>query len=445
MTARAPDQCDPLISTLRRFLQALPTPSRLPCRLLVAVSGGSDSKGLLMALHALIKDNAALPVTLAAATIDHGLRRESAQEAADVAALCAGLGIAHEIRRWEGPKPKTGLSSAARNARYQLLSEAAASLNANIILTGHTADDQAETIAMRQRRKDTETALGLSGMADHVLYSNRIWIYRPLLTCRREMIRDFLTARGVSWVDDPSNSNPDYERARVRQELSQHHFIPLAYPQNRLALSTDAANLIRTQANMPVAGVVLLTNAALNAPAEVLRHALQALVATLGGQTHGPSEPSLRFLMDLATQSNGSRITVGRCLAHRHREGILLVREARGIHPLILAPGKAGVWDGRWWMENSGNAFLRISASQKMAEQDRTESSVLPASITTLGRQSMPQLEQERPEAGWQISEGGKVFRQISPYAQFLPGFDWPLADALAGLFGAKPFFPPYF
>jgi tRNA(Ile)-lysidine synthase len=446
MAAQTPDQCDPLLSTLRSFLQALPTtPSRLPTRLLVAVSGGSDSKGLLIALHALLKDETSLPVTLAAATIDHGLRPESAQEAADVAALCETLGIAHVTKRWEGPKPKTGLSSAARNARYKLLSEAAASLKADIILTGHTADDQAETIAMRQSRNQADTALGLSGMADHMLYDNRIWIYRPLLTCRRQMIRDFLTARRLDWVEDPSNSNPNYERARVRAQLSQHHTTPLPCPQNRLILSKQAANLLSTHAHMPVPGVVLLRDAAFNAPPAVLGHALQALLATLGGQTHGPSEPSLRSLMDLAPQSNGSRITLGRCLGHRHRQGILLVREARGVQPLILAPGQAGLWDGRWWVENSGNAPLRISANPGMQEKTTSQSAVVPASIMALGRQSMPQLEQEADAAGWQISEGGDALRLISPYARFLPGFDWPLASTLARLFGAKPFFPPYF
>lgn len=454
MATQTPSESDLLLETLRRFLQALPTPShlpsRLPPRLLVAVSGGSDSKGLLIALHTLLNAPSPLPFSLCAATIDHGLRSESAQEAADVAALCANLGIAHETRRWEGAKPKTGLSSAARSARYHLLSEAAASLQADIILTGHTADDQAETIAMRQCRNPDGSTLGLSGMADHVLYANRIWIYRPLLTCRRQMIRDFLASRGFDWVDDPSNANLDYERARIRKQLSQQPVGALPSPQDRQHLSEMAASLLRRHAHMPAPGVILLDNAAFAAPKAALNHALQALLATLGGQVHGPSEASLYGLMGLAaqsksTQANGSRITLARCLVHRHRVGILLVREARGLHPLILAPGEAGVWDGRWWVKNNDDRPLRISASKILPEKATTGSAVIPASIAALGRQSMPQLQQEAGEAGWQIRNDGDVFRLISPYAQFLPGFDWPLAEALTALFGAKPFFPPYF
>lgn len=454
MAAQTPSQSDLLLQTLRRFLQALPAPfhlpSRLPPRLLVAVSGGSDSKGLLIALHALLNAPAPLPFSLCAATIDHGLRSESAQEAANVAALCANLGIAHETRRWEGEKPKTGLSSAARSARYHLLSEAATNLQADIILTGHTADDQAETIAMRQCRNPDGSALGLSGMADHVLYANRIWIYRPLLTCRRQMIRDFLASRGFDWVDDPSNNNLDYERARIRKQLSQQSVGALPSPLDRQHLSEAAASLLRRHARALAPGVILLDNAAFAAPKAALNHALQALLATLGGQTHGPSEASLQGLMDLAvpsksTQANGSRITLARCLVHRHRQGILLVREARGLKPLILAPGEAGVWDCRWWVSNQGDRPLRVSENKTMPENTTAESAVVPASITALGRQSMPQLQQEAGELDWKIIDGGDVSRLISPYAQFLPGFDWPLAEALTALFGAKPFFPPYF
>ena len=100
------------IDAANRFLQSL----RKPARLLVAVSGGSDSAGLLIALKqakAAVGDG----VDLVAATIDHRLRRESADEAIRVGALAAGLGIAHVIRAWEDEKPASGVSAAAREAR----------------------------------------------------------------------------------------------------------------------------------------------------------------------------------------------------------------------------------------------------------------------------------------------------------------------------------------
>ncbi|WP_455873763.1 tRNA lysidine(34) synthetase TilS [Rhizobium yanglingense] len=126
-------------------------------------------------------------ISLCAATIDHDLRAESADEARHVAALCKSLGIAHVIHVWRDPKPKTGIMVAAREARYELLADAAAELGANLIVTAHTLDDQRETRAMRGARSDNPS----TGIADAVLFERRVWIARPFLSCLRADIRAF--------------------------------------------------------------------------------------------------------------------------------------------------------------------------------------------------------------------------------------------------------------
>ncbi|TWD54132.1 tRNA(Ile)-lysidine synthase [Agrobacterium vitis] len=427
---------DTLNATLERFLNRIAGPYRL----LVAISGGSDSKGLLIALHQQL--NLHSHITLAAATIDHGLREESATEAQGVASLCAQLGIAHLIRRWDGPKPATGISAAAREARYKLLADAARALGANAIVTGHTLDDQHETIAMRKQRNAAEDAPGLSGMADRVLYRNQIWIYRPLLSCRRQMIRDFLTRQGQSWVDDPSNTNSHYERARMRAHLRKTDDPNLPRQERREELSRQAAKLIEAHVHRPVAGVIAIDQAAWQANSRVLRHALQALVAAVGGQSHGPGEQSLLQLLALFQRPSGARITLGRCLAHRYRQGLLLVREARGYQAITLAPNETAVWDGRWQIHNSFKTELRVTASTQRLMMDGKE---LPASIVALGQQSQPQLYKngDTPTAISHLDADCQPV--ISQYFGFLPGFERPLACALADLFAAKPFFPADF
>ncbi|MFH1793394.1 MAG: tRNA lysidine(34) synthetase TilS [Pseudomonadota bacterium] len=114
---------------------------------LVAVSGGGDSIALLSLLARHLP-----PSRLAAVTIDHALRPGSAAEAEGVGRFCRDLGVRHSISTWEGPKPARGLSAAARDARYRLLTKAARDLGATMLFAGHTEDDQAETVTMRMAR-----------------------------------------------------------------------------------------------------------------------------------------------------------------------------------------------------------------------------------------------------------------------------------------------------
>ena len=134
--------------------------------LVLAVSGGSDSTALLVIAARWaegLEKRRKQPPKLLAVTVDHGLRPESAREAAAVKRLARRLGVPHRTLHWRGEKPKTGLQEAARIARYRLLAEAAARAGYEHILTAHTLDDQAETVLFRLARGSGLT--GLAGMA----------------------------------------------------------------------------------------------------------------------------------------------------------------------------------------------------------------------------------------------------------------------------------------
>lgn len=193
----------------------------------IAVSGGPDSMALLLLAHA------AFPGRIAAATVDHQLRSESAAEAAFVAALCASRGIAHAVLTPD--QPITGnLQSAARTARYALLDCWRQDHGIDWLMTAHHADDQAETLIMRLNRSS-----GITGLAG--IRPCNGTILRPLLGIRRQELADVVTAAGIVAVIDPTNYDRHFDRVRVRQWLGATDAL------DSLAVAASASHLAEAE------------------------------------------------------------------------------------------------------------------------------------------------------------------------------------------------------
>ncbi len=194
--------------------------------LLVAVSGGGDSIALLLLARALLGDRCL------AATVDHALRTESADEAEFVAALCAARGIAHTILTGALPTRSGGsanMSARARALRYRLLEGHAQATGAAWIATAHHADDQLETLVMRLNR-----GAGVGGLAGIRRTSGRA--VRPLLGWRRAELAGIVANCGVAAVSDPSNVDDRYDRARLRKMLAAVDWLDT----DRIATSAQA-------------------------------------------------------------------------------------------------------------------------------------------------------------------------------------------------------------
>jgi tRNA(Ile)-lysidine synthase len=197
-------------------VDALFAPLKGAKSLLIAVSGGPDSTALLLMAAEWAKRRG--KTAIAAATVDHGLRPESAEEAKVVAALCRKLGVEHRTLLWKGAKPSSRLQERAREARYRLLVDHAKAIGADAILTAHHADDQAETVLFRLLRGSG--VAGLRGM-DATTARNGVMIARPLIGLKKKSLVAFARARGVAFVDDPSNADPRFARARLRALLQR--------------------------------------------------------------------------------------------------------------------------------------------------------------------------------------------------------------------------------
>jgi tRNA(Ile)-lysidine synthase len=178
----------------------------------VAVSGGRDSVALMRLLAQWCRDHGG---RLTALTVDHGLRPDSIREADLVAAWAHELGIPHVTLRWSGPKPNSGVQEAARQARYDLLTEWCREAGVLHLVLAHQADDQRETVAMRRARSPAEGGVGLAGMSAVVTRSG-IRLLRPLLAVSRPALSAYLEKAGQDWIDDPSNRAEKFERVRWR-------------------------------------------------------------------------------------------------------------------------------------------------------------------------------------------------------------------------------------
>nr|WP_295468203.1 tRNA lysidine(34) synthetase TilS [Mesorhizobium sp.] len=429
------------------MLTALPEPD--PARLfagidfassptvLVAVSGGGDSIALLSLLARHLP-----PSRLAAVTIDHALRPGSAAEAEAAGRFCRDLGVRHSISTWDGPKPATGLSAAARDARYRLLAQAARDLGAAMLFSGHTQDDQAETVAMRMARGEGR---GLAGMAPATLLDGRLWLMRPLLGVRREALRAYLRANGIGWADDPTNEDAAYERVRVRRRLSD----PAAFAdavriaeqaaQERVRLGEAAAGLIATAVS-PLPGLIRIDpDAFLAADSAAAVYALRLLLATAGGSEHLPDETRTAALLGRFGEP-AFRASLSRTTLERRKGGIYLRREARGLpEPHIAADGE--IWDGRFRLGTVAGAIVAPFGTNQAASPARAFADAPPA-LARAALATFPAIVRDgEPVAllGPTSHPGGPTSMPVAaPFARILPSFDLAPARALSRLIGGE-------
>lgn len=178
----------------------------------LAVSGGPDSLALLLLAAE------ALPGQIAVASIDHGLRPEAAGEVALVGRIAGERGIpfaALKVSLAPG-----NLQAEARAARYAALARWADEAGLGAIATAHHADDQAETLLMRLNRGS-----GLAGLAGvrprGRIEGSETLLLRPLLGWRKAELAAVVTEAGITPAEDPSNTNPAFDRARLRAALAQ--------------------------------------------------------------------------------------------------------------------------------------------------------------------------------------------------------------------------------
>lgn len=396
----------PLAVAMRPVLAAAP-----PGPVGVAVSGGGDSNALLVLLCDWAAANGR---RLEAVTVDHGLRAESAAEAAAVAALCARRGIPHATLQWRGWDGRGNLQAAARAARRRLIGDWAQGRGIGSVALGHTLDDQAETFLLRLARGSGVD--GLSGMAAVSRRGGVTWL-RPMLGIPRAELRDFLTASGLDWAEDPSNADARFDRVRARAALAPLAAFGLgperlaataaAMARARVALEVGCEDLARTCLRYGPAGDVALDPVRLAAAPEELRlRVLSGVLCWVAGEVYRPRLARLQPLADAVVSGKlGHGATLHGCLLRRSGGAVMIRREPGRVRRPV--PAADGHWDGRWTLESLSGPVAGVT-------------------IAALGRDGLARLP------GWRLAGPARETLLTTPAL-------WRGGDLLAAPFAGKP------
>ncbi len=326
-------------------------------RLALAVSGGADSTALLFLMQRWRKALADGPV-LSVLSVDHGLRSGARAEAEAVVRLAERYGLSGRLLVWQGEKPQSGIQQAAREARLDLLTEAARETGADAVALAHTADDQAETVLMRLARGS-----GLDGLAAMapVSWRGETRLVRPLLDIGHERLVATLEAEGLTWFEDPSNQNIDFERIRLRRLLGDLAgagigVAALARSAMRLARARAALDHVTDRAferlvTVHPEGFMEIDRPGFAAEAEEVRVRLLArAVAVAGGHAGEAARLSAVEAMAawLAGDEGRARTLAGARIVRRQAT-ILIGREPGRLAVQPVQLGRRDVlWDGRF-------------------------------------------------------------------------------------------------
>lgn len=356
----------------------------------LAVSGGADSLALMHLVAAWSKENAGPAPELSVLTVDHGLRAESAREAQFVCDQAEEAGLKCHVLSWEPGRKTTRIQEHARQARYDLTASCALEHGIDAIATAHHLDDQAETVLMRLARGS-----GVDGLVGICAVSQwgGVALLRPFLDLPKARLVASLEAIGAKWIEDPSNDDDAFERVRVRKAMGALEALgigaaELARSAARLrraadALEQTAATFLHQHSQIGETGYCRIDAGALaSAPDEIALRALSRALRGVGGRIDAPRLAKLeQLLADIRGKPEGAA-TLGGCVIRFGEEELLIMREGgerRGPREMVLEPGQAHLWDGRY----------RVSLAPSCSKS---------VEVRPLGQDALRQVKEHIPE-----------------------------------------------
>ncbi|USO01549.1 MAG: tRNA lysidine(34) synthetase TilS [Alphaproteobacteria bacterium] len=298
----------PLIDAMITKMDTLVPSTHEEIRMCVGVSGGADSIFAVHMLHQWACTRKNKKITIIAATVNHNLRPEAADEAAFVANRMRSLDIPHYTLQWHA-KTQAPSQGTARHGRYECLVNHCIEHKLGYLITGHHAQDNAETILMRLARQSH--IRGLRGLDERRAIKGVI-LLRPLLSVWPAHVQDYLNDHNHTWITDPSNANKRYTRTHARTALTTptSEIARLGFtPQGLIRWSekitqthrffSDCVNQFLTEHSHQSPTRTILNREAFDAlHPELQRHVLETLIWQISLTDHPPRWESIMNLQE---------------------------------------------------------------------------------------------------------------------------------------------------
>ncbi len=308
-----------------------------------AVSGGADSLSLLILLK---KWSEQFNWKLYCCTVDHGLRKESLEEAFFVKNICNKLGIEHDILHWDhDPVNDEGkLENLAREARYNLIQKFCEEKNIPFVATGHNWNDQIETYELRKNSGSHE--FGLAGMSQIKTLSKNLKIIRPLLHFSKKFLEDFLKNQNIEWKTDPMNFQDTFRRVVARKRINRYSSEKIKeiskkifdYGKFRYEIERNAVSFLKSNCEISDLGFAEIQKKEfLKLNPDIQVEVLKRLIWNVGMKKYPTSIKILPAIL------NSKINTIGRCFIKIKKEKIFIFREKRNI-----SKTNTNIWDNRF-------------------------------------------------------------------------------------------------
>ena len=321
----------------------------------VGVSGGVDSLALCLLAHTWGEENG---VKITALTVDHGLRKESAREAAQVKSWLTKRGVPHVTLLLDHPFPRHGIQAFARKWRFQLIGDWCRINLVDEVMLAHTIEDQMETICMRILADSGPE--GLSGMRHNTVVGG-LRILRPLLKIPKGRLIATCKALNQDWIVDPSNLDMKYYRVKIRQlmpdieraGLERNKGVRLASAMGKLRNAFDnfSASFIKNNGGILKTGIAWINVPGFEKmPNKFKELLLLRLLITIGGAAWPSSKKKITRLIESLKQEKVTRTTLGGCVIEKTTLGkIWIYREIkRRCLSVVIMPGEKRRWDNRF-------------------------------------------------------------------------------------------------